>query len=188
MNKGKLIVFSGPSGSGKDTVIEKLLPKCDIVKSVSATTRDIRPGEKNGVDYYFVSREEFEKMINEGQMLEYTQYVGNYYGTPKAPVDKWLCEGKNVLLKIEVDGGAQIKEKAPECVSIFILPPSIEELERRLRGRSTDSEAAINKRLETAKLEMQCAKLYDYNVINDDLDLAVEEIIGIINKKDYNKE
>ena len=183
MNKGKLIVFSGPSGSGKDTVLEKLLPKCEITKSISATTRDIRVGEKDGVDYYFVSREEFEKMIEEGQMLEYTQYVGNYYGTPKAPINKWLMEGKNVLLKIEVDGGAQIKEKMPECVSIFILPPSEEELERRLRGRGTDDEAATKKRLETAKLEMQCAKLYDYNVVNDDLDTAVEEIIAIIEKE-----
>ena len=178
MNKGRLYVFSGPSGVGKDTV----LSRSDLTKSVSATTRAPREGETDGVDYYFVTKEQFETLIREGGMLEYTVYAGNYYGTPKAPVEAWLSEGKDVILKIEVDGGAQIKTLMPESIGIFILPPSKEELERRLRMRGTDSEEAVQKRLSAALNELSCAERYDYRVVNDDLDLCVDEILAILKK------
>ncbi len=178
MNKenGILIVFSGPSGAGKDTVLEQLLKKSDIVKSVSATTRAMREGETDGTDYYFVSREAFLSMIEKGEMLEYAEYVGNFYGTPRKPVEQWLSEGKDVLLKIEVQGGRKVKSLMPESVGIFIMPPSPEELERRLRNRGTDDEDAIRKRLQTAVEEMKCAGDYDYVVVNDRIEDAVEEI------------
>ena len=185
MNKGRLYVFSGPSGVGKDTVLSLLLSRSELKKSISATTRAPREGETDGVDYYFVTKEEFETLIREGGMLEYTVYAGNYYGTPKAPVEAWLSEGKDVILKIEVDGGAQIKTLMPESIGIFILPPSKEELERRLRMRGTDSEEAVQKRLAAALNELSCAERYDYRVVNDDLDLCVDEILAILknNKK-----
>ena len=182
MNKGRLYVFSGPSGVGKDTVLSLLLSRSDLTKSVSATTRAPREGETDGVDYYFVTKEQFETLIREGGMLEYTVYAGNYYGTPKAPVEAWLAEGKDVILKIEVDGGAQIKTLMPESIGIFILPPSKEELERRLRMRGTDSEEAVQKRLAAALNELSCAERYDYRVVNDDLDLCVDEILAILKK------
>ncbi len=182
MNKGRLYVFSGPSGVGKDTVLSLLLSRSDLTKSVSATTRAPREGETDGVDYYFVTKEQFETLIREGGMLEYTVYAGNYYGTPKAPVEAWLSEGKDVILKIEVDGGAQIKTLMPESIGIFILPPSKEELERRLRMRGTDSEEAVQKRLAAALNELSCAERYDYRVVNDDLDLCVDEILAILKK------
>ncbi len=182
MNKGRLYVFSGPSGVGKDTVLSLLLSRSELTKSISATTRAPREGETDGVDYYFVTKEEFETLIREGGMLEYTVYAGNYYGTPKAPVEAWLSEGKDVILKIEVDGGAQIKTLMPESIGIFILPPSKEELERRLRMRGTDSEEAVQKRLAAALNELSCAERYDYRVVNDDLDLCVDEILAILKK------
>ena len=178
--KGLLIVFSGPSGTGKDTVLEVLLKKSDVQKSVSATTRAMRPGERDGLDYYFVTRDQFLSMIENGEMLEYAEYVGNYYGTPLGPVREWTANGTDVILKIEVQGGAQVKRKYPDSVGIFIMPPSIEELERRLRGRGTDDEAAVQKRLAVAMEEMKCAPQYDYTVVNDDVENAVKDVLAVI--------
>lgn len=181
-DKGLLIVFSGPSGAGKDTVLEALLKKSDIRKSISATTRDKRPGETDGLDYHFVTREQFLSMVARGEMLEYAEYVGNFYGTPKGPVQDWTQKGQDVLLKIEVQGGAQVKKMMPDCIEIFIMPPSLEELERRLRTRGTDDETAVQKRLAAAVEEMKCSSDYDFVVVNDRVEDAVEKIKEIINQ------
>lgn len=148
--------------------------------SVSATTRAPRPGEEHGVHYFFISKEEFQKNIDDGAMLEYARYVNNFYGTPKAPVEAWLNEGKDVILEIEVQGGRQIKTVAPECVSLFILPPSLEVLEQRLRGRGTETDEVIADRMAQAKGEIECVRDYDYAVINDTVEQAVKEIEAII--------
>lgn len=181
MGKGLLVVVSAPSGGGKGTILKELFARNDNLRlSVSATTRNPRPGEENGKQYYFMSREEFEDMIREGKMLEHAQYVGNYYGTPRGPVDKWIGEGRDVILEIEVQGGAQVKKLMPECVSVFILPPSMAVLAERLRGRGTEDEETVLKRLETARQEIPCAKDYDYVVFNDRLEDAVEDILIIL--------
>lgn len=181
MGKGLLVVVSAPSGGGKGTILKELFARNDNLRfSVSATTRNPRPGEENGKQYYFMSREEFEGMIREGKMLEHAQYVGNYYGTPRGPVDKWIGEGRDVILEIEVQGGAQVKKLMPECVSVFILPPSMAVLGERLRGRGTEDEETVLKRLETARQEIPCAKDYDYVVFNDRLEDAVEDILTIL--------
>lgn len=181
MGKGLLVVVSAPSGGGKGTILKELFARNDNLRlSVSATTRNPRPGEENGKQYYFMSREEFEGMIREGKMLEHAQYVGNYYGTPRGPVDKWIGEGRDVILEIEVQGGAQVKKLMPECVSVFILPPSMAVLAERLRGRGTEDEETVLKRLETARQEIPCAKDYDYVVFNDRLEDAVEDILTIL--------
>lgn len=178
---GQLIVFSGPSGSGKDTILKSLLAQNENIKlSISATTRPSRPSEVNGKDYYFISRDEFLSMVARNEMLESAEYCGNFYGTPKAPIESWILEGKSVILKIEVQGGAQIKEKCPDCISIFILPPSLEELEHRLRCRATENEESILKRVEAARREILEAKKYDYVVVNDTVESAVEQINQII--------
>lgn len=184
MNKGLLVVFSGPSGAGKDTILRSLL-ECNpnIRLSVSATTRAPREGEQDGKDYYFVSKEAFQKMQQNHEMLESAEYCGNCYGTPRAPIERWQGEGKDVILEIEVQGGAQIKEKVPECVSIFILPPSVQILEHRLRSRNTETEDAIQKRLLTAKEEIKQAYQYDYIVINDTIEQAVEQINYILSSE-----
>ena len=181
MNKGLLIVISSPSGGGKGTILKELFKRHDNLRmSVSATTRAPRPGEEHGVHYYFISKEEFEQNIRDGAMLEYASYVSNFYGTPKAPVENWLNEGKDVILEIEVQGGRQIKEVAPDCVSLFILPPSLEVLESRLRGRGTEPDEVIQKRLGAAKEEIRCLRDYDYTVINDTVEQAVQDIEAII--------
>jgi len=178
---GTLIIFSGPSGSGKDTVLNELLQKYDDVKlSISATTRKPRENEVDGVHYYFISKEDFEKKIDDNEMLEYAVYGDNYYGTPKAPVDKWLTEGKTVILKIEVQGAEKIRKMYPEALSIFIMPPSLAVLEKRIRGRQSEKEEDIIKRLSIAKNELERACEYDFAVINDDLDDAVEDVASII--------
>lgn len=183
-SKGKLIVYTGASGVGKGTIMKRLLDKDDTVRlSVSATTRAPRPGETHGREYFFISKEDFEKMIRENGFLEYASYCGNYYGTPKKAVEDLLKQGLNVFLEIEVQGGVQVLEKCPDCTSIFILPPSYEELENRLRGRGTEPEDVILKRLEAAKSEMQFADRYDYVVVNDDADRAADEILQIIHKQ-----
>lgn len=180
-DKGLLIIMSGPSGAGKSTVISRLVSaRGDIRFSVSVTTRAPRPGEKNGRDYYFKSREEFLQMIADNAFLEHAEYVGNCYGTPAAPVDADLNEGYNVLLDIEVQGAAQILEKRPDAVSVFLCPPSLEELEKRLRKRGTDSEDKILGRLETARQEYEQLSRYSYIVINDDADTAASELDAII--------
>lgn len=181
-NQGILIVVSAPSGCGKDTVISKVLEKlgnkADI--SVSMTTRDIRPGEAEGVNYYYVSVEEFKNHIANGDMLEYTNYGSNYYGTPIKPVKDKLAEGKIVFLIIEVEGGENVKKIFPEAKKIFIVPPSMRELESRLRNRGTDAEEAIINRLKIAETELQRADEYDYIVENSVLEDAVNDVMAII--------
>ncbi len=180
-NKGLLIVFSGPSGAGKDTILNRLIEKNPNIRlSVSATTRAPREGEENGKDYYFVTRERFESMLAQDEMLESAQYCGNYYGTPSAPINSWLSDGYDVILEIEVQGGEQIKKKCPDCASVFILPPSFAVLEQRLRNRKTENEETVQKRLTTAHKEILQANHYDYAVINDTVEKAVDDINAII--------
>lgn len=182
MNKrGLLLVFSGPSGAGKGTVVKELLrQQPDLRLSVSATTRAPREGEVHGEHYFFLSKEEFQAQIAAGQMLEYAQYCGNYYGTPAAPIEQWQQAGQDVLLEIEIQGGGQVKEKRPDCVGIFLLPPSLEELEARLRSRGTEEEDAIRTRMETAREELAGAAAYDYAVVNEDIPETVQTIRAIL--------
>lgn len=178
---GMLVLFSGPSGVGKDTVLDIILSKDEkLQRSVSLTTREKRAGEIDGEDYYFITKEEFSQMIKDGQVLEYAQYGENVYGTPKAPVDKWLKEGKTVILKIEVKGAQKIRELYPEALSIFLLPPSMQILEDRIRRRATESESDIEKRLEIAKNEILRSADYDFVVVNDNLDEASDNVLSII--------
>lgn len=179
--KGKLIVLSGPSGAGKSTVIGKLLEKRDDISfSVSATTRGPRPGETDGINYFFKTREQFMEMVDAGEFLEHAEYAGNCYGTPKGPVMEQMNAGKTVILDIEVQGAFQVKKAMPEAIMVFLAPPSIAELERRLRGRATDSEEKILLRLKTARSEYALAGKYDYIVINDSADVAADELNAII--------
>ena len=181
-DRGILVILSGPSGSGKDTVLNKFLDgRNDAKVSVSMTTRAKREDEVDGVNYYFVSREYFEKKLSEDKMLEYAEYAGNLYGTPKAPVDEMLAEGKAVILKIEIQGADKIRKLYPDVVSIFLMPPSAAVLEKRLRGRNSEDEETINHRLVIAKEEMRRAADYDYVVINDTVENAAAGIETIIN-------
>ncbi len=180
-SKGLLIVFSGPSGAGKDTILKRLLEKNPNIKlSVSATTRMPRSGETDGIDYHFITKEQFQTMLEQGEMLESAEYCGNCYGTPSGPIRNWMSEGYDVILEIEVQGGAQIKKKCPDCASVFILPPSLDALEQRLRDRGTEEDEVIQKRLATARKEISEASHYDYLVINDTVENAVNEINQII--------
>ena len=184
--KGTLFVFSGPSGVGKGTLNAKLFAEFgdQIAFSVSATTRAPREGEIDGKHYFFISRQEFENRIANNDFLEYAQFAGNCYGTPKSYVLSLLEQGKNVLLEIEVQGAMQVMERMPECVSIFVLPPSFEELERRLRGRGTESEEKVRARLETARGEIAYAPRYQYRIINgEDVDAAYQQLRGIYLKE-----
>lgn len=182
MNKrGMLMILSGPSGCGKGTVLQSLLNKRDdTVVSVSVTTRAARPGEQDGVHYFFRSREEFERMIQNDELLEYAEYNGNYYGTPLPPIERWLEQGKNVVLEIEVQGAEKVMRKLPDAVSLFIVPPSMENLEQRLRGRGTETEEVILGRLAAAKREFAAAKLYQYIVCNDTVEHAVAQIETVL--------
>lgn len=178
---GKLIVISGPSGAGKSTVVFKALEgRNDVCFSVSATTRNPRPGEVDGREYFFVEPDKFKEMIANDEFLEHAEYVANSYGTPRAYVEKKLKEGMNVLLDIEVQGALQVHEKMPEAVMIFVIPPSMKDLEERLRSRGTDSERKIEARLIRAKEEYEAANFYDYIIINDDADVAANEFSSII--------
>ena len=182
MNKGILVVISGFSGAGKGTVVKKLLEKSDdYCLSVSMTTRAPRPGEVDGKDYFFVTREKFEETIAENGLIEHAQFVGNYYGTPRAYVEQKLNEGKNVILEIEIQGAMNIKKIYPESVLLFITPPSAEELERRLKGRGTETEEVIAGRLSRASEESAGINEYDFIVVNDDLDKCVDDVIETIN-------
>lgn len=180
MNKGVLFIISGPSGTGKGTVCSELIKKGDIFLSISATTRDKRLGEEDGVTYHFKSKEAFEKMIADGDMLEWAQYSGNYYGTPKAEVEKMLASGKNVILEIEPQGALSVQAKMPEAVLIFIIPPSITELKSRLITRGRENEEQIAERLGAAVWEFEQAHKYDYIVENDNLEKCVDEISDIM--------
>jgi guanylate kinase len=180
--KGLLVVFSGPSGVGKGTVRKKFFEKMGdkLYYSISMTTRGIREGETDGVDYHFISKEQFLEEIQKDNVLEYNEYVGNFYGTPKDVVFEKINAGIDVVLEIEVNGAKMIKEKVPNCVSIFIAPPSYEALKERLVGRNTEPPEVIEKRLMKAEDEISSANLYDYVVINDDVDEASNEVISII--------
>ena len=182
MNKGLMVVVSGPAGSGKGTVNQHLLATGDYQFSVSATTRDPRPGEVNGVNYHYITREEFQSRISSGDMLEYTEYCGNFYGTPKKEAEAVLASGKNLLLEIEVEGAKNIKAKYPEAVLVLLLPPSHSVQEQRLRGRGTETEEKILLRLARAKEEIAFANCYDYVVYNHDgRDMeAAQQILSIV--------
>lgn len=180
--RGLLIVLSGPSGVGKGTVRAAIFSKGEqkFVYSISATTRQPRTGETDGVDYFFKTREEFEQMIQNKQLLEYAEYVGNYYGTPLEYVENTLATGKDVFLEIDVQGAIQVRELMPEGVFIFLTPPDLNELESRIVNRGTDSDEVISKRMKTAREELELMKYYDYSVVNDTVDNAVQKIEAII--------
>lgn len=181
MNKGGAFIISGPSGSGKDTVLKELFKKKPELKfSISSITRDMRKGEVEGDKYNFISKEKFESMIENDELLEYNLYVGNYYGTPKAPVVKAMEEGYDIIIEVDVNGAANIRKKLPEAVSIFIMPPSIEELKRRLCGRGTETKEVIEARMKASLSEIERAAEYDYTVVNDELSKAVDDVIEII--------
>ncbi len=187
--RGLLVVISGPSGVGKGTVRNEFMKNKDLNRcySVSMTSRGMRPGEQDGVDYFFVTREQFEKAVEEGKLLEWTEFVGNYYGTPLEYVEKLRNEGKNVILEIEVEGAAQIKAKCPDALTIFITPPSMEELERRIRGRRTEAEEIVQQRLAKAAREMTMVGQYKYVICNEDVSLAAE-LISVIIRRHMEKE
>ncbi len=181
MSKGILIVVSAPAGCGKDTILEQALKANDnLFYSVSATSRAMRPGETDGVSYFFKTREQFEEMIKNGELLEYTEYVGNYYGTPKKAVTDMLEAGKDVILKIEIEGAANVKKMFPDCTMVFILPPSFAELDRRLHKRGTETDDVIKQRLETARKELKFAENYDYLVTNAALEDAVADFLAVV--------
>ncbi|MGX7048081.1 guanylate kinase [Lactococcus piscium] len=185
--RGLLIVFSGPSGVGKGTVRAAIFESSQhqFDYSVSMTTRQQRPGEVDGKDYFFTTREAFEEKIKSGQMLEYAEYVGNYYGTPLEYVNQTLDQGKDVFLEIEVQGALQVKEKVPDGVFIFLTPPDLDELRGRLSGRGTDSLAVINERMEKAREEIKLMSEYDYAVVNDEVHLAVERVKKIVEAEHF---
>ncbi|MCL2662444.1 MAG: guanylate kinase [Oscillospiraceae bacterium] len=179
--KGKLVVISAPSGTGKGTVINKLLKlKHDLAFSISATTRKPRPGETDGVEYFFISKERFKEMIENNEFLEYAEYVGEYYGTPVKPIKEYIDSGKIVILDIEVQGAKQVMAKDIEATTIFLVPPDMEELEKRLRGRGTDSDEVVASRLKRAKQELTEKHHYKYTIINDCSDHAAKEIQTLI--------
>ena len=187
-DRGVLTVISGFSGAGKGTVVKQLLQEYDYGLSISATTRSPREGEQDGREYFFKTKEEFEKMIREHQLIEYAQYVGNYYGTPKEYVVQQLEQGKDVILEIEMQGALRVREILPEVNLIFLTPPTVDELERRLVSRGTETAEVIRERMARAKEESAYMKEYDYVVINDDLDECVENVHQLIRSLHYKRE
>ena len=186
MAKGRLIIVSGPSGSGKDTILKKVFERMPEIKfSISSITRPMREGEVEGEKYNFISVEAFEEMIKNDQLLEYNNYIGNYYGTPKAPIEKVIAEGGEIIIEVDVNGHKNIRKLVDSAISVFIMPPSLEVLKSRLSGRKTDSEEVINKRMISALSEISSAEEYDYIVVNDDLEEAVNDFVSIV-KADRN--
>ena len=181
MNKGVLVVVSGLSGAGKGTICKRLLEKYpDYVLSVSVTSRKPREGEEHGREYFFITKEEFEDRINQGKLLEFAQYVGNYYGTPKDWVEEQLNAGKDIVLEIELQGAFQVRKKIPEAVLIFVLPPDMEELKRRLVNRGTETMEEIDRRIQRAMEEMEFVPEYDYVIINEDVEKSVDMLHNIV--------
>ncbi len=180
-NKGSLIIISGPSGSGKDTVLKEVFKKLSDIKfSISSVTRDMREGEVEGEKYNFITREKFENMIKDNKLLEYNVYCNNYYGTPIDPVNDAIKNGTDIVLEVDVNGAENVRKKCPDNFSIFIMPPSFEVLEQRLKGRGTETEEVIAKRLNEAKAEINRCTEYDYIVVNDDLMTVVQDVCDII--------
>ena len=186
-NRGILLVLSGFSGSGKGTVVKEVMKKYSdtYALSISATSRQPRPGERDGIEYFFKTREEFEEMIAKDELVEYAQYVSNYYGTPKAYVEEQLAAGKDVILEIEIQGALKIKKKFPETLLLFMTPPSADELKERLVGRGTESMDVVESRLARAVEEAQGIEEYDYLIVNDDLDECVERFHRIVQNEHY---
>lgn len=181
MSKANIFIVSGPSGSGKDTILQEVFKqRPELFFSISSITRAMRPGEKEGEKYHFISKQAFENGLVQGAFLEHNCYVGNYYGTPKAPVLTAVEQGRDAVIEVDVNGAAQIRQKLPECVSIFIMPPSFSVLKNRLRGRNTESEAQITERLNAALREIERAGEFDYIVVNDALEKAVTDFITVI--------
>ena len=188
MNKGRLIVFSAPSGCGKGTMLAEILKNDKFRCSVSATTRSPREGEIDGVNYHFLTREDFESRINAEQFLEHAEYCGNYYGTLMSEVDPYLDKGINVILEIEVQGAMKIREKRPEALFVFIAPPSVAELTRRLKKRGTETDEVIAERVSQAAGEIAAAEKYDYIIVNDALEDAVSDFFAVIRAEELRSE
>ncbi|HIK33938.1 MAG TPA: guanylate kinase [Oscillatoriales cyanobacterium M59_W2019_021] len=177
MQAGQLIVFTGPSGVGKGTLLRALCQRHpELCVSISATTRSPRPGEMDGTHYYFVDRPKFDRMVADGELLEWAEFAGNCYGTPRAAVERQVSQGQFVILEIELQGARQVRQNCPEARTIFILPPSFDELERRLRDRASDSEEAISRRLNIAKAEIAAAREFDIQIVNDDFETALAQL------------
>ncbi len=189
MSKGRVYIISGPSGSGKDTLMKKIFERLpELAFSISSITRSMRPGEIEGEKYNFISRERFLEMIANDELLEHNEFVGNFYGTPKAPVIDCIEKGQDMLIEVDVNGAVQIRSKMPDVISIFIMPPSLEVLKKRLTGRGTDSAEVIEKRLTEALREIAGSVDYDYIVVNDDLDVAVNDFVNIISVDKFKTE
>lgn len=187
--KGILFILSGPSGVGKGTVRKSLFEQStDLRYSISMTTRNPREGEVDGVDYFFKSREEFESLIEQGQLIEHAEYVGNYYGTPRQYVEETLNQGKDVFLEIEVQGALKVRENFPQGVFIFLIPPSLEELKDRIVNRGTETEEKVKNRLLAAKEEIDMMDAYDYVVVNDEIDHAVQKVQSIVSSEHCKRE
>lgn len=184
MRKGNLFVFSGPSGAGKGTLVARVLSEIpDAWLSISATTRSPRPGEVDGVSYYFIDKPSFMKLVDEGGFLEWAEYSGNCYGTPVESVMNKIDEGKQVILEIDVQGALQVRDRIPQAKLVFIEPPSFEELEKRLRNRGTEDEPTIQRRLEAARVELSKKMEYDIQLVNDDLEVATQELVAYMNEQ-----